>query len=118
MIRPNRVSGGFLSTVRRIRIWALVSSVAANSAAARTAVCFSHSIGVAERDVALKLLRASNLEDPADPSSAASPSSSALDRFRREFSLLAGIDHPGVARAYDFGFLEACPVLHERVRRR
>lgn len=52
---------------------------------------------ILEKEVALKLLGETVAR------------STSLERFRREFSLLAEIDHPGVARAYDFGFLRKHP---------
>jgi DNA-binding NtrC family response regulator/tetratricopeptide (TPR) repeat protein len=48
-------------------------------------------------EVALKLLHG----PPED--------SAALEEFQREFALLARIDHPGIARAHDFGYLGGRP---------
>ena len=50
-----------------------------------------------EKDVALKLLGETVAK------------STSLERFRKEFALLAETNHPGVARAYDFGFLRKHP---------
>src|SRR5688572_23297077 len=50
-----------------------------------------------EKELALKLLH----EKPAEPGE--------LERVRNEFAILAKIEHPGIARAYDFGFLGALP---------
>ena len=45
-----------------------------------------------KKDVALKLLRKR-------------PNASALEQLKREFDVLTRIDHPGIARAFDFGFV-------------
>jgi serine/threonine-protein kinase len=45
-----------------------------------------------ELDVALKILEATR------------PKDDDLERFRAEFEILSRIEHPGIARAYDFGF--------------
>ena len=50
-----------------------------------------------EKELALKLLH----ERPADPGE--------LERVRNEFAILAKIEHPGIARAYDFGFVGPLP---------
>jgi DNA-binding NtrC family response regulator/tetratricopeptide (TPR) repeat protein len=50
-----------------------------------------------EREVALKLLRL-------PPAGAAD-----LERFQKEFTLLTRLDHPGIAKAHDFGYLRGQP---------
>ena len=50
-----------------------------------------------EKDLALKLLH----EPPSGPEEIA--------QVEREFRLLARIEHAGIARAYDFGYLEGRP---------
>jgi DNA-binding NtrC family response regulator/tetratricopeptide (TPR) repeat protein len=49
------------------------------------------------RDLALKLLHA------------LAPAAGAVEEMQREFVLLAQIDHPGIARAHDFGYLRKRP---------
>ena len=33
-----------------------------------------------------------------------------LEQVKREFALLAEMEHPGIARAHDFGYIEGRPV--------
>jgi two-component system NtrC family response regulator len=37
------------------------------------------------------------------------PAEETLDHFQKEFTLLAAVEHPGIARAYDFGYLAGRP---------
>ena len=49
------------------------------------------------KELALKLLH----ELPSDPGE--------LEQFQREFALLSRLEHPGIARAYDFGYIGPRP---------
>ncbi len=52
------------------------------------------------RDVALKILR---------PTESMAPE--AIERFRREARMVAGLHHPGITQVYDFGEAAGCPYM-------
>jgi DNA-binding NtrC family response regulator/tetratricopeptide (TPR) repeat protein len=53
-------------------------------------------------DLALKILDCSGKKGEG-------PTEAAVEEFRREFRILAAVDHPGIAKAFDFGFLGGRP---------
>lgn len=65
-----------------------------HGAAARTLVVRDLHL---EKQVALKLFHETRVD------------AAVLEEARKEFALLAAIDHPGIARAYDFGLLGGSP---------